>query len=428
MNKYFLALVIAFASCGVFAQSGTNSPYSQYGLGVLSDQGNSFNRGMNGVGIALTSHNQVNYLNPASYSKTDSLSFIFDVGMSLQLTNFAEGNVKKNAKNADFEYAVAALRLAKKFGMGFGIIPFSKTGYSFSSKSDDNVSSFSGTGGVNEIFVGLGYEPIKGLSLGVNAGYLWGNLERSVIYSYSSSSASTLSKTASVDITNYKLSFGAQYSLSLNKADALTLGATYGMGHSLHSDPEMLITTLDPLTSVTNTTNFKAGDAISLPDQFGIGVAYLHGKKWTVSADYTLQKWSSAKYPKYIDNNGSDKGSYVASQDMYLDRNKIGIGGEYCQNIEGRSFASRIRYRFGASYSTPYIKMNTINGVQDGPKEISLSAGVGVPVVNGYNNRSFINVSAQWVRSTTSLIKENTFRINVGLTFNEKWFAKWKFE
>jgi len=23
-------------------------------------------------------------------------------------------------------------------------------------------------------------------------------------------------------------------------------------------------------------------------------------------------------------------------------------------------------------------------------------------------------------------VKENTFRINIGLTFNERWFAKWK--
>ena len=35
------------------AQSGTNSPYSQYGLGVLSEQTSGFNRGMNGVGLGF---------------------------------------------------------------------------------------------------------------------------------------------------------------------------------------------------------------------------------------------------------------------------------------------------------------------------------------------------------------------------------------
>ena len=40
-----------------------------------------------------------------------------------------------------------------------------------------------------------------------------------------------------------------------------------------------------------------------------------------------------------------------------------------------------------------------------------------------------LNISAQWVRaSAKDLITENTFRINMGLTFNERWFMKWKAE
>ena len=86
---------------------------------------------------------------------------------------------------------------------------------------------------------------------------------------------------------------------------------------------------------------------------------------------------------------------------------------------------SRMRYRIGASYTTPYLK---ING-HDGPKEISVSAGFGIPIVNAINNRSFLNISAQWVnQKAKDLIDTNTFRINIGITFNERWFAKWKVE
>ena len=67
-----------------------------------------------------------------------------------------------------------------------------------------------------------------------------------------------------------------------------------------------------------------------------------------------------------------------------------------------------------------------VNGV-DGTKDISVSAGFGIPIVNAYNNRSLLNISAQWVRQDSkAFITENTFRINIGLTFNERWFAKWK--
>lgn len=62
-----------------------------------------------------------------------------------------------------------------------------------------------------------------------------------------------------------------------------------------------------------------------------------------------------------------------------------------------------------------------MNGV-DGPKEISVSAGFGIPIMNSYNNRSMLNISGQWVKSSAKdLIKENSFRINIGFTFNEDW-------
>ena len=123
----------------VNAQSGTNSPYSQYGLGVLSDQSQGFSRGMNGLGLGLRFSNQVNTLNPASYSAVDSLTMIFDAGLSGQVTNFKETTLKNgvpvtkklNANNSDFEYVVGSFRLFPKIGMAFGILPYTNIGYNY---------------------------------------------------------------------------------------------------------------------------------------------------------------------------------------------------------------------------------------------------------------------------------------------------------
>ena len=123
MKKVIFSIFLLVGICmSALAQSGTNSPYSQYALGVLSDQSQGYNRGMNGLGIGLRSGNQVNVLNPASYSSIDSLTMIFDLGLSLQLTNFEENGMRKNARNANFEYAVATFRLFPKFGVSAGII------------------------------------------------------------------------------------------------------------------------------------------------------------------------------------------------------------------------------------------------------------------------------------------------------------------
>ena len=162
-------IVFSSVFCSVLAlaanaQSGTNSPYSQYGLGVLSDQSQGFNRGMNGLGLGLRSGKNVNVLNPASYSSVDSMTMLVDAGLSGQITNFKEGEMKVNANNANFEYVVASFRLAKNFGLGLGVIPFTNIGYNYSvSRKIENASlisteTFSGNGGLHQAFVGLGYK------------------------------------------------------------------------------------------------------------------------------------------------------------------------------------------------------------------------------------------------------------------------------
>ena len=191
MKKILFTTALCFTVLSATAQSGTNSPYSQYGYGRLADQTQGFNRGMNGVGLAFREHNQANYINPASYSAIDSLTFIFDVGMSLQMTNFKENGKSKNANNADFEYAVGAFRLIKNVGMSFGIIPFTNVGYNYSNTTTvkdynmtpsttevTNTQTYSGSGGLHQAYIGAGWQtPLKGLSVGMNVSYLWGNVD-----------------------------------------------------------------------------------------------------------------------------------------------------------------------------------------------------------------------------------------------------------
>ena len=114
---------------------------------------------------------------------------------------------------------------------------------------------------------------------------------------------------------------------------------------------------------------------------------------------------------------------YSLKAGFYKDRHKFTLGAEICPQEYGMRFLQRVHYRAGVSYATPYY---IING-QDGPKEMSASIGFGFPIVNKWNNRSILNISCQWVQQTAkNYITDNTFRINVGLTFNERWFAKWK--
>ena len=436
LRKYILsACLIVSISQSALAQSGTNSPYSQFGLGLLSDHSTGFNRGMNGLGIAFHEHNQVNNINPASYASIDSLTFIFDAGVSGQITNFKENGRRLNAKNADFEYIVGAFRLHKHLGLSFGLIPYTNVGYSYSTSGNVGdianttfSNSFYGTGGLHQVYADIGWQPVKGLSVGMNGGYLYGDYTRTVVNSFSNSAANTLTKTYSADVRSYLLSFGAQYSLKLSKKDELNIGATFSPGHKIGGKPSLSIISTNTQTALSDTTRFPAAGQgnmqLEIPTSLAAGVMINHDNSLKLGVDYQLQRWASVEEPAFtVNSNG--QASYALAKGNFMNRHKITIGSEYCPMELSRSFFKRMHYRAGISYATPYYKINNA----DGPREISASVGIGIPVINSWNNRSWLNIGAQWVRqSANHYITENTFRINIGLTFNERWFAKWKLE
>ena len=423
MNKMIVGLVLATMATTAFAQSGSNSPYSQYGLGDLVDESVGFNKGMNGVGVAMRKGYEVNPMNPASYSVIDSVTMIFDAGLSGQITNYNENGTKVNAKNGGFDYAVALFRLIRNVGVSFGIRPYSNIGYKYytvTRLNDANTSvscTYAGNGGIHQLYLGTGIRIIKPLSVGFNIAYLWGEYDRNI--STNNSSINNLSKQYFADISNYKLDIGLQYEQKIAKNDYLTIGATWTAGHSLKSDATRSIISSNATINKKDTTTQVIKDALSLPTSIGIGLSYNHANKFRAGIDFTMKKWGSLDFP--VD----DGNTYSLKKGVLKDNVRFNAGAEILPRIMSRNFFERIRYRFGVGYSTPYYY---ING-QEGPKDFSASIGFGIPIMNGYNSRSVLNISAQYVhRAAENLIKENTFGFTIGLTFNEKWFAKWKVE
>ena len=119
INFCLLALIAVMAT----AQSGTNSPYTRYGFGQLSDQSFGNSKAMGGIAYGLRNGFQINASNPASYSAVDSLTFLFDAGLSLQNANFKEGTIKTNAKNSTIDYIAMQFRLMENLGFAAGFLP-----------------------------------------------------------------------------------------------------------------------------------------------------------------------------------------------------------------------------------------------------------------------------------------------------------------
>ncbi len=406
-------------SVELMAQTSTNSPYTRYGFGQLSDQNFGNSQAMGGISYGLRNGLHVNTSNPASYSAVDSLTFIFDAGLSLQNTNFKEGNVKTNAKNSSVDYIAMQFRLAKGLGFAAGFLPYSTVGYNINRNNvvttdeygatTTATQSFNGDGGLQQVFFGLGYNVFKGLSVGANFSYLYGDISHTSSTTFSNANAFSSARTHKIDISDYKLDFGLQYTHQLKEKHVLNVGATYSFGHELNSTGYEYIEKYSNGTLATQSVD-TIQNAFAIPHTFGLGATYVYDNRLTVGADYTLQQWEDVKFFK-------EKGAFQ-------NRTKISLGAEYLPNPVGRNYLSRIRYRVGAYYSSPYAK---IDG-KDGNREYGVSFGFGFPLT-AYQGRSILNISGQYVRvspKVKGMLEENYLRINIGLTFNERWFMKWK--
>ena len=126
------ALLLTMVTGMAIAQNNTNSPYTRYGYGDLSDQNFGNSKAMGGIAFGLRDGAQINPLNPASYTAIDSLTFLFEGGVSLQNMNISGGGVKLNAKNSSFDYLAMQFRLHRRLAMSIGLLPFSNVGYTVS--------------------------------------------------------------------------------------------------------------------------------------------------------------------------------------------------------------------------------------------------------------------------------------------------------
>ncbi|MBR6287091.1 MAG: hypothetical protein IKR18_08930 [Bacteroidaceae bacterium] len=434
INKKTLTTLAFAAVCmSAAAQNGVTSPYSRYGFGRLYDGGVSFNKGMAGVGYGFHNGNQINTANPASYSDVDSLTCLFDMGITLENANYQEGNVKLNNKNSSFDYFNMGFRLRKNVGLAVGFMPISNIGYSFSNsqiikKEDDgseitNTNEYTGDGGIHKLHLGVGARLLKPLSVGASVAYVFGDYTHTISNSPSLSSSYSTVRLYSAELKGVTFDFGAQFTQKIGKNDEFTLGLTYGLQGKVNSTASFISQTRSS-SSVVSADTTSLSNALELPQTLGIGFAYTHNKRLTIAFDYTLQKWGSAKFPELTSN------GYEAKSGSLCDMKRYAFGLEWIPTGKGgvsRKYLSHIAYRLGGYYTSPYTKINGTKAFD----EYGVTCGFGIPIANETNNRSVINISAGWSHvepKISGMIKENYLRISIGLTFNEGWFGKWKFQ
>ena len=414
VKKIFAATVIVAVTVSAQAQNPM-SPYSKYGYGILNDNATSAQRAMGGVGYAMSSGRQINAMNPASYAAIDSLTFLFDMGLTTTALWSKEGNTSGKDFGGGLDYITMQFPITKYLGGSIGHVPLSSVGYSFGSKVDNGTSLRQGSGGLNQLYFGLGVRPFTGLTLGANIGYLFGTTINDSYVTTSAGSTTLFERV--IEVRDYRLQFGIQYALPINGRDKLTAGVTYTpgktlLGHTWGIKYDVNADTDGSGAAVPDTVGYTSlKGKYSLPETWGIGLNYVWNEKLMVEADFTYQPWKNADFDLNKEFNESTE---------FNNRWKFALGAQLTPRARG-NYAQRVNYRLGGFYSNDYIKVRGNN-----VREYGLTMGFGLPAPG---SKTVINLGFEWRHRQANpmpLIKENYFSVTLGVNFNELWFYQSK--
>lgn len=433
------------------AQVSTNSPYSSQGIGDASFYGNAFMSGLGGASTALIDSSQTNLFNPSSYSHLAKQLPMFSVGINHRQNTFSSNGVETKGSYTGITHMALVVPFANRFGLAFGLKPYSRRGYEINNSEVINGDSifydYEGSGEIQEFVLGFSSQIIKkrnhSFTVGVNGKRYFGRLDNT---RKTYMKDNTYGQVGGMDkrfmrARSFGYEAGLNYRYNPNKKHYFTLGLTYRPQQNLDfTQSESRIYFLG-LTNVSGyDTIIQPVDVegyVTSPDRLSAGLTYefLPTKdsssrnsklpKLLFTAEYTLENW--ANYRESFGNSTPNP--------SFLNSNSIRLGLEFSphRQVTDRSayikFYDRFKYRFGAySVNTPY----SVDGVQLVDKGVSF--GIGVPIVL---NRavSTVNISANYGvqdgNGNPNVVKENYYGFNLGINIApsyDRWFRKYKLD
>ncbi|WP_411766530.1 hypothetical protein [Winogradskyella sp. A3E31] len=441
MIKRLVVIVITIFSCQSYAQQGTASPYSFYGIGSLKFKGTVENRAMGGISTYLDSLH-INLRNPAAYAgknldqqpfNGESRPVKFAVAGTFTSLELESNQGSEQANTSTFDYIALTMPVGRKFGVGFGLLPFTSVGYKLESLNDDEElqNRYRGEGGLNKVFVGMGYQISDALSLGIDLNYNFGNVQNSAIaFSYDGDGNPTQYQTRQdnrSDLSGLNFNLGLAYKKKISEKLMLSATTTFSPESRLSSENQRSFSTIIYNDSTEEEFVQETQDAdleseglkntdLTLPSRFSLGFGVGQETKWFVGAEYVLQKTGDYDNPIFSTQNSS-----------FEDSPSFAVGGFYIPDYNSFSnYFKRVVYRGGFNFGKSGLIINN-----ESINEFGMSFGLGLPLGGGTGGGvSELNIGFEYgQRGTTNqnLIKENFINLNISLSLNDRWFAKRKY-
>lgn len=418
MIKKIIVVVSIFMATFSWAQDNTSSPYSYYGLGEIKFKGTQDTRAMGDLNIVGDSI-RLNLMNPASYSRLKLTTFA--IGGTSNFNNLKTTADSEKAQRTTLDYLAIGLPLGN-FGVSFGLTPLTAVGYQNQNNSTDinnieRTNLFSGEGNINRVFIGTSYSINKSLSIGLDFSYNFGKIEtRNIEFITNPSIQLGTREKNSSNIKGVSTNIGLLYNTRLNKKLDFYSSFTFSPESKFSSDNSRNIATIvysiNGAELISNQQDIPVNDTnLILPSKLSFGGGIGSPKKWLVGTELTFTQ-NSKLVNRFEDITDAD----------FENSTKISVGGYYIPKHDSFSnYFNRIVYRAGFRYENTGLVINN-----ESINDYGMNFGLGLPV--GVSN---INLGFEFgKKGTTSngLIEENYFNLSVGLSLNDVWFKKRKFD
>ena len=399
----------------------TSSPYSRYGLGDRESVGYSKSHAMGGISYGLRDKNTINGVNPASFSSQDSLSFILDIAFRAR---YVHSQSLQDGEHTDPAASVHHVALQfpvwNYFGVALGFQPFSQMGYNVTNfENDANLLSkignvryhHHGNGGLSEAFIGVAFAPTRKFSLGVNARYVFGSLNYAQdLYVPNHSLYADLRSDTRLVVRGLALTGGLQWEVDWKESNKFRFGAVVEWMPFLQAERRLEVKQVYLGSSYIVANNFLASThRISYPLKYGIGLLN-ETPRFTYGVDFTMQDWS--------------KFSLLSSPQQYGASYSLNAGLQWVPNpTDLRYYLKRVQYRLGFYYSQLPLRYPNY-----ALSEMGITLGFGFPY--RYTGSILHTAFRIGTRGTTSqgLVRELLAEFVLGISFNDIWFMKRKFQ
>jgi hypothetical protein len=249
-----------------------------------------------------------------------------------------------------------------------GITPFSDVGYKFSHiETDPNIIGNTGNitydsygnGSVYQIFFGAGATFWKNLSVGAEAIYYFGNIDKVTNMTYSDASYRSINSGSDLSVRGVTGKFGLQYEQKLGGDVSMVIGATYRLATNMNGYAENF--RFANQSAVSDTLSYKVDtlgrEKLRIGDELGVGISVRGGEKWNAEFNYTRSNWKNTG----IDNapgfsvigdmtfRTTVSQSFRAGFEITPNRNDI------------RYYLKTCTYRAGLYFDQEYYTVNNIN-------------------------------------------------------------------